>query len=366
MPDDQDTTGPLPSTWALLRRNPGGVAGIVAVLTCVIGVFGYVGGFVGSDRLSSNTIVDVMEEGAGGPHAGFRRAHAKGMCFSGSFVGTAAGRAISSAALFDGHVSEVVGRFAQGSADPHVSDTMSAVRSMALQIRTPDGAEWRAAMNNTPGLHVSTVAAFYENALASVPDPKTGKPDPDKVAAFLARHPETVAFRERMRLKPVTSGFANDRYNSINGFVFAAPDGQRRLVRWSMEPRDAFATLAPEFRAARSPNYAFDDLTARVARGPVQWRMVATLARPGDPNRAAELWPEDREKVVMGTLTIDRVAREAAGNCRDVVYDPMILPPGMEPSDDPLPIARSAAYAASFRRRAGEAHAKSGVRDLAQ
>ena len=133
-----------------------------------------------------------------------------------------------------------------------------------------------------------------------------------------------------------------------------------------MEPRDAFATLASELRATRSPDYAFDDLTARVARGPVQWRMVATLARPGDPNRAAELWPEDREKVVMGTLTINRVAREAAGNCRDVVYDPLILPPGMEPSDDPLPIARSAAYAASFQRRASEIHAKSFAGDRAQ
>ncbi len=358
MPGDQDTTGPLPSTWALLKQNPFGVAGIVAVLASVIGVFSYVGGFVGPDPLSSNTIVDVMEDAAGGPHAGFRRAHAKGICFSGSFVGTAAGRAISGAALFDGRLSEVMGRFAQGSADPQVSDTMSAVRSMALQVRGGLSGEWRTAMNNTPGLHVSTVKAFYENALASVPDPKTGKPDPDKVAAFLTRHPETVAFRERMRLRPVASGFANDRYNSINGFIFVASDGRRRLVRWSMEPRDAFATVAPELRAARSPDYAFDDLKARVARGPVQWRMVATLARPGDPNRAAELWPEDREKVLMGTLTINHVDIETTGNCRDVVYDPLILPPGMEPSDDPLPIARSAAYAASFRRRAGEGHAK--------
>jgi catalase len=32
----------------------------------------------------------------------------------------------------------------------------------------------------------------------------------------------------------------------------------------------------------------------------------------------------------------------------------MVLPPGIEPSDDPLLSARSAVYAASYRRRTGE------------
>ena len=48
------------------------------------------------------------------------------------------------------------------------------------------------------------------------------------------------------------------------------------------------------------------------------------------------------------------VAPEAKGNARDINFDPLVLPPGIEPSDDPLLSARSAVYAASFRRRAGE------------
>lgn len=41
-------------------------------------------------------------------------------------------------------------------------------------------------------------------------------------------------------------------------------------------------------------------------------------------------------------------------NCRDVNFDPVVLPSGIELSDDPLLRARSAAYATSFTRRAGE------------
>jgi catalase len=190
--------------------------------------------------------------------------------------------------------------------------------------------------------------------VASTPDPATGKPDPEKMKAFLTKHPESAAFMARMKAKPLASGFTNDSYNSVDGFIFVAPDGTRRLVRWTMQARDPFATLDPAVRQAKPANYVFDALLARVARGPVKWTMLATIAKPGDPNRAAEVWPDDRQKVVMGELSIDHVENEAAGNCRDLNFDPLILPAGIAPSDDPIPFARSAVYATSFRRREGE------------
>jgi catalase len=42
------------------------------------------------------------------------------------------------------------------------------------------------------------------------------------------------------------------------------------------------------------------------------------------------------------------------GDCRDINFDPLILPSGIEGSDDPLLAARSAAYAASYMRRTAE------------
>ena len=365
MPEDETDhaapTGDTPDTATLLKRNPLQVLAIGAVLAGSAAAFAYVGGFLTPHRLGANHFVDAMETAAGGPHAGFRRAHAKGICIAGHFVGTPQGRGLSTAAVFAGGQVSVSGRFAEAAPDPFAKDSSEAVRSMALRLQPAGAPEWRMAINDTPGLHVSTPQAFYENVVASTPDPATGKPDPAKMQAYLAKHPETVAFLARMKARPLAAGFAEDSYNSVDGFIFVAPNGARRLVRWTMQAEEPFATLPPAVRDARPANYMFDDLLARVAKGPVKWRMIATLAQPGDPNRAAEVWPADRPHIDMGELIIDRVESEATGNCQDINFDPLVLPPGVAPSDDPIPFARSAVYSVSFRRRTAEAKAPSAV-----
>ncbi len=350
------------STIDLLKRNPGQVIVIGVVLAAAVGLFAYTGGFLSPHRISPNRLTDAIEASGGGPAHGFRRAHAKGICIAGTFQGTVEARTLSRAAAFLGGVVPVTGRFAEAASDPYTNDaTTVPVRSMALRLQPPGADEWRLGMNDTPGLHVSTPRAFYENVVSLTPDPQTGKPDPAKRQAYLDIHPETVAFLARLKARPLSTGFANDSYNSVDGFIFISPDGSRRLVRWTMQAEEPFSTLSPDDRAGKAKNYLFDDLLERVSRGPIKWRMVATIAMPGDPNKAAEVWPEDRQKVTLGELAIYRVESEAEGNCRDINFDPLVLPPGIEPSDDPIPFARSAVYSTSFRRRAGEAKPPSAV-----
>ncbi len=57
-------------------------------------------------------------------------------------------------------------------------------------------------------------------------------------------------------------------------------------------------------------------------------------------------------------MTIDRASSEDSGRCTAVNYDPLVLPSGIEPSDDPLLSARSAVYARSFTLRAEEENEK--------
>ncbi|MNC81585.1 Catalase-related peroxidase precursor [compost metagenome] len=52
---------------------------------------------------------------------------------------------------------------------------------------------------------------------------------------------------------------------------------------------------------------------------------------------------------------IEQVDGPEQGACRDLNFDPLILPSGIEPSADPILAARSAAYAESFNRRSREA-----------
>ena len=66
------------------------------------------------------------------------------------------------------------------------------------------------------------------------------------------------------------------------------------------------------------------------------------------------MWPANRSRIDVGTLVIDRALAEENGDCRTITFDPLILPSGMAPSDDPLLPARSGVYASSLARRAGE------------
>ena len=334
-----------------------GAIGLLSLL--VTAAFAYTGGWLAPGRLTPVRVVDGFEQ-VNGPHPGFRRNHAKGLCIAGVFESNGHGLRFSKASVFDLGQVPVVGRFALAGGQPYLPDSPQAVRSMALRFMLSDGEEWRTGMNDIPVFPFSTPEAFYEQLIASQPDPATGKPDPALMQDFLSRHPETARALSLIKNRPVSSSFANDTFNSLDAFFFVDPDGKQIPVRWSMVPGEPFAAATqPD---SHDKNYLFDDVIARVGLQPLEWHLVATIGQPGDPtNDATIAWPDDRERVDLGTLVIDHVEGEDNGRCRDVNFDPLILPGGIEPSDDPLLNARSAVYSRSFTRRAGEAKPPSAI-----
>jgi len=81
-----------------------------------------------------------------------------------------------------------------------------------------------------------------------------------------------------------------------------------------------------------------------------------TIANPGDPTAdPSKAWPADRRTVEVGTLVVQQIVAERDGPCRDINFDPTVLPSGMRTSDDPFPAARSAAYMKSYDLRTSEA-----------
>ncbi len=232
---------------------------------------------------------------------------------------------------------------------------------MALQFLLPDGEEWRTAMVDTPVFAVSTPEAFRDQLVAMAPDPATGNADPVKMKAFFARHPESARAAERIKAQTPSSGFHDSTYGSLNAFVFVDGGGRRTPVRWWMVPVQPFESATPP-PPAGVPNYLFDALATRLRQQPLQWHLVLTVGQPRDPTNDATIpWPPDRDRIDAGILTIDTMEGEEASLARTVNFDPLVLPDGIESSDDPLLSARSAVYSASFRRRAGEPVSASAV-----
>ena len=323
-----------------------------SVLAGIASCFAWAGSEIVPGQVDEVRVVEALEAHSG-PQPGFRRNHAKGLCLGGWFESNGAGTRLSQARVFESGRVPVLGRFSLPGGRPAKADGPNVARSMALHFALPDGEAWRTAMNDTPVFPVRDAEGFYDNLIALKHDPATGRSDPAKVAAFLEAHPESARALALIRAHPVSSGFANTTYNSLNAFRLIDRAGNATPVRWSMVPLDVFEPQPAERPEGRG--YLFDALIARLGQGPVQWRLLLAIGQPGDPtNDATVPWPADRETVDVGTLTVAALESEAAGNCRDVNFDPLMLPRGIAPSDDPLLRARSAAYAISHARRASE------------
>jgi len=336
------------STRQILLR----LALIGGLSAAVFGTFAFAGDFIGPKRLSAATIVNSLQA-AGGNHPGFRRNHAKGVCVAGYFEGNGNGLEVSDAAVFRTSRTPVIGRFAIPGGNPNVADASVPVRSLALDFQLQNGEEWRTAMNNTGVFVVNTPQGFYDQQIASKPDPATGKPDPKKIAQFFASHPETKPFTNWVKTHKPSSGFANGSYNSLTAFEATNAAGEHRIIRWSMVPEIPYQPVTPDETVKH--DFLIPDVVEQLGHGPLRWHLVVTVAAPGDKTDDATLaWPENREKIDAGTLVLTSASPQIDGDCRDINFDPTILPSGLKPSSDPLLAARSAAYAVSFNRRISE------------
>jgi catalase len=335
------------------RPSAGLQLGSLVVIAAVVGIsaaaFAYTAGWLSPGRLTPAKIVDALAP-PGGPALGHRRNHAKGICFTGVFESNGAGVALSKAGVFADGRYPVLGRFNLATADANANDATVRVRGMGLQISTPAGEVWRAAMITAPTFPVSTPQGFYDLLRAS------GSKDPAAMKSFVGAHPEFVNFVKWATTAPWTSSYAEDRFNSLDSFVFTDASGNSNAVRWSLIPNAQPVAISPADLAKRGPDYLETEIAARIGKSPQSWNLVVTVANPGDPtDDPSKAWPPDRRSVTVGTLIAQQVEPEADGPCRDINFDPTVLPAGMATSDDPFPAARSAAYAVSYDRRTAEA-----------
>ena len=347
----------LPVVTQLSRRSVLlGVGVVGAFLAVDVGAVAYANKWIGAGgALRPGTFMEGFRS-VFGFHPGFRRNHAKGVAVTGYFVSNGNGRELSKAAVLAPGRTPVIGRFSLSGGHPGMADVPGAARSLALAFAFGEATQWRTAMLNLPVFPDSSPQGFYDRLLASKVDPATGKPDPAAMSAFLTAHPETAAAMAVIKQHPPTPGFADSTFWGLNTFFFVNEAGVRTPVRW------AFVPMQPALPAGIGTNALFDSLVRQMRRSPLRWRLMLTVGSAGDPLLDATLpWPADRRTIDAGLLTLTNIETEGPGNARDVNFDPLVLPDGIEPSDDPLLSARSAVYAASYRARTGEPKSPSAV-----
>ena len=189
-------------------------------------------------------------------------------------------------------------------------------------------------MINLPVFPFKDPQAFYDNLVASQPDPNTHKPDPAKGAAF-----SRVTRIPRGRSKIIkshapSSGFDNSAYYSLNAFRFVNAAAHRPLCagRWRRCSRLTLG-MRPG-RPKDDKNYLFDALIASIQQHPLQWHLIITVgaARRSDRQRHDPVAGRAGAGG-CGNLTLDSVESEETSPARDINFDPLVLPAGMAPSE---------------------------------
>ena len=184
---------------------------------------------------------------------------------------------------------------------------------------------------------------------ARQPDPATKVADPVKVKAFNDANPEVLLQGRYLASQPVPASFATVNYWGVHAFGFTNASGVKQFGKWIFEPVNGTQGLSDEEAKEKGASFLFDDLRQRVKEGKVAFNFNLELAQPGDQlDNATVPLPEGRKKINLGVLKITSVSDDDKGACLTVNFNPMIMPNGVEPSNDPMLSARAAPYAVAL------------------
>src|SRR5712691_5482510 len=301
----------------------------------------------------AHQLVAAVHRDGGGIFASFRGAHAFGRIYAGTFTATPVAKTLSRAAHFQGTPVPATARLSGAAADP--SKTPSNIIAMATKFYLPDGTVTDLIAITLPAFFARTPEEFLAFTDAHTADPATGQPDLAKLKAFMAAHPNGGRVLQLLQHQPAVVSFAQVSYRPLHAFYFVNAAGAGRWARYHWEPEAGVAGQPLEELAKQPHDYLFDELEGRLRKGPAAFRLELELAPEGDPvDDPSAMWPDGRERVVVGRLELFRPITEAQIGDPVMMHDPTAVTDGIELSpDDQIIAARRGAYVVSVLERTG-------------
>jgi catalase len=297
-------------------------------------------------------LLTTLDRLSGGIHAGFRPVHARGAMVAGTFTPAPEAANLTRAPHAARPSTPVTVRFSLSSGLPTAADNdpqASSPQGIAVRFHLGEHVHTDIIGHSINGFPTRTgeeFLAFLRAAAASGP----GAANPPPIAAFLAAHPAAKAFVEAPRAVPTS--FARQAYFAVTAFRFTNAAGQSRFGRFRIVPEAGTEYLTAEQAAKKTTDFLAAELSERLARGPVRFRVLVQLAEAGDEVAdATAVWPEARTQVEFGTLALTERVDELAPERRKIIFDPVPRVDGIDSAGDPLTAVRSDLYLVSGRRR---------------
>lgn len=287
-----------------------------------------------------------------GSHPGFRPAHAKGILVAGTFRPSPDAISLTRAPHFVRDSTSVTVRFSNSTGLPLIpdNDANANPRGMAIRFHLAEHVHTDIVSHSTDGFPTRTGDEFLDmlRAIAASSEPAQASPSP--IERFLSIHPKALAFVQIP--KPNPESFATETYFGVTAMRFTNKDGLSRYGRYRITPDAGVKHLDDATAKRKSGNYLFDELSDRIANGPISFQISVQIAGENDVvNDATVHWTEDRPLVSVGNLILTSVVADNAHEQKQLIFDPIPRVDGIEASDDPLLELRAAIYLMSGRRR---------------
>ncbi|QDC43108.1 catalase family peroxidase [Methylophilus medardicus] len=302
------------------------------------------------DKPVTEQVVDTLTTLSGGPHAGYRANHAKGIMVEGSFTPSAQAASISQAVHFQ-KPTPVLVRFSDATGVPNIPDANGNAfpKGIAIRFQLPDGTATDIVSISVNGFPAATPEDFL-GLLNAVRDSQASTAKPSPVEQFLGTHPAALKFVSTP--KPAPESFATQPFFGVNAFQFSNAGGKKVYGRYQIVPVSGARYLTQQAADKAAPDYLMKEIVERVQTKGVQYKLLLQLAEQGDDvNNATVVWPDSRQLVELGTLTLNKAVADSQTAEKPIMFNPLQLTEGIAPSQDPILLARPAAYAVSFGRR---------------
>lgn len=305
----------------------------------------------GQYRLAQQ-LVEAIHQDFQGFHPGYRGVHAEGRYYAGTFTPAPEARHLSRAAHLQGESVPVTVRHSDSKSGKPWGPATTV--SMATRFYLPDGTVTDIVALPLPLFIARTPDEALGLLEAARPDPTTGKPDLERVRQYLATRPWVAHAVGLSQAVPASVSFARTAFHALHAFRFVNAADVAVYARYHWEPEAGVDGQTAEEQQKQPRSYLFDELEARLRRGPVTFHLVLQLAGEGDAtDDPTAPWPDDRPRVTIGRLDLTRPTSVEEIGDPVMMHDPTRVTDGIEVSDDPILAARRGIYEVSVAHRTG-------------
>ncbi|WP_051901456.1 catalase family peroxidase [Methylotenera sp. L2L1] len=296
-------------------------------------------------------LVDAQTTIAKGPYKGLRVSHNKGVLLTGTFIPSQSASSITKAAHLQKTPSKLTIRFSNAGGVPTIEDNNPSAnpRGMAIRFELPNGSITDIVSLSINAFPVSTPEKFlgFLNAIIASKGEST---KPSTLDQLISETPSLQRFIAIPRDFPVS--FTTASYFGINAFEFINANGQKSYARYQIIPVNGKKALSPDQVKSAEPNYLFEELPERLKKTNPAFKLLAQIADKDDViNDPSVVWPDDRKLVELGIIHVEDMVPYNIEAEKSLAFNPLLLLDGIEPTNNPVLLARPSAYAVSVGRR---------------